>query len=315
MILQKIEQLGIVPVLTVEDEEKVIKIVDAMTEGGIPSAEITFRTKNALLAIEKLSLKYPNMILGAGTVLTKEQVDDAINAGAKFVVSPGFNPKIVDYCLSKNITIIPGANNPTSIEMALEMGIKTIKFFPAESSGGINAIKELSEPYNELKFIPTGSGINLDNIANYLKFPKVSACGASFMATKEMIDNDDYEAITKMSALAMKKVFNFEFLHMGIGSEDEETAKRETAGLATLFNLDVKKGLTSYMIDDKIEIMKSNETNHIGFSTNNVERAVNYLKSKGINIVESSKKYENGILVFAYLEKEMAGNRIHIKKN
>lgn len=314
MILEKIENLGIVPVITIENSEKAIHVAEALSLGEIPAIEITFRTESAIKSISKITAKYPNMLIGAGTVLTTEQVDKAIDAGSKFIVTPGFNPKVVEYALKKGIEILPGANNPSSIETAIEMGIKTVKFFPAESSGGLAAIKALSGPYNMLKFIPTG-GITLENLASYLSFPKVAACGSSFMVTKEMIDNDEYETITKLSLEAVKKVHNFEFLHMGISTTDENEARRDAIMLGSLFNMDIRKAPTSYYIGNFIEIMKGPNMNHLGLSVNNVERTVAYLKNKGINIVESSKKYDNGVLTLVYLENEVAGHKVHIKKN
>ncbi len=201
-ISEKIAKIGVVPVIKLdrptEDAEPLAK---ALVEGGLPVAEITFRAAGAASAMKIMKEKYPDMIVGAGTVLKTEQVDEAIAAGAEFIVSPGINPKIVAYCQEKNIAIFPGCVTPTEIEMALEFGLTTLKFFPAAQYGGLKTINALCAPYNMVKFMPTG-GISLENLEETISNKNIAACGGTFMVTSDLIDNKKWAEITEMSKKA-----------------------------------------------------------------------------------------------------------------
>jgi len=190
-ILERISEPGIVPVVKIEKAEDALPLGRALLAGDIPIAEITFRTSAAEESIKSLTRELPELLVGAGTVLTVEQTKKAISAGAKFIVSPGFNPKVVDYCIENDIPVTPGINNPTQIEMALERGIKIVKFFPAEASGGLSLLKSMAAPYTEIKFIPTG-GINQNNLSSYLSNSKVHACGGSWMVKPELISSGNF---------------------------------------------------------------------------------------------------------------------------
>ena len=196
-VLKELSLIGIVPVIKIDRVEDALPLAKALIDGGLPCAEITFRTAAAKDAIAAISKEYPEMIVGAGTVLTKEQVDDAIAAGSKFVVSPGFNPEIVKYCQEKGCPIVPGINNPTGIEQALSLGLTTVKFFPAEQSGGLAKIKAMSAPFPMFKVMPTG-GISLKNLKEYLSCPVICACGGSYMVTAELIENGKWDEITEL---------------------------------------------------------------------------------------------------------------------
>jgi len=184
-ILEQLGKIGIVPVIKIDDAAKAVPLAKALIAGGIPCAEVTFRTSEGEEAIRRINKEVPDILLGAGTVLTIDQVDRAIAAGAKFIVSPGLNPKVLNYCIGKGIPHTPGCSNPSDIEIALEAGLDVIKFFPAEQSGGLAYIKAVAAPYPNLKFMPTG-GINADNIATYLAYEKINACGGSWMVKDEL---------------------------------------------------------------------------------------------------------------------------------
>jgi 2-dehydro-3-deoxyphosphogluconate aldolase/(4S)-4-hydroxy-2-oxoglutarate aldolase len=196
-IIKTISDTGVVPVIAISDTEKAVPLAKALAAGGVPVAEITFRTAEGEEAIRRVAKEVPGVLLGAGTVLTTEQVDRAIAAGAKFAVSPGFNPKVVDYCISKGLPIVPGCANPSDMEMAIERGLSVVKFFPAEQAGGLAYIKACAAPYTGLKFMPTG-GINAGNLGKYLAFNKIAACGGSWMVTKELISAGNFEEITRL---------------------------------------------------------------------------------------------------------------------
>ena len=197
MIFEQFSKIGIIPVVVLDDPKDAAGLAKALCENGLPCAEVTFRTAAAGESIRIMSKEFPDMLVGAGTVLTKEQVDRAINAGAKFIVSPGLNPKIVQYCLDKSIPITPGTQTPSEMEQALELGLKVVKFFPAEPAGGLNMIKAVAAPYVDLKFMPTG-GINAKNVRDYLAYNKIIACGGSWMVKKDLVTGGKWDELGKL---------------------------------------------------------------------------------------------------------------------
>ena len=204
-VLEQFQKIGIIPVVVLEVAKAAEPLGRALMEGGLPCAEVTFRTAAAEESIRIMSEKFPDMLVGAGTVLTTEQVDRAVAAGAKFIVSPGINPKVVEYCVKKNIPITPGTCNPSNVETALEFGLDVVKFFPAEPAGGLNYIKAIAAPYVGMKFMPTG-GINAENVKDYLKYDRILACGGSWMVKGDLIKAGDFEKIKELTAEAAQIV-------------------------------------------------------------------------------------------------------------
>lgn len=203
--LEQLRRLRIVPVIVIDDPERAVPLGKALVDGGLPCAEITFRTAGAGEALRRIADAYPDMLLGAGTVLTPQQAREARDAGAKFVVSPGFNPAVVDYCQEQGIPIYPGVCTPTEIEAALQKGLQVLKFFPAEPMGGVAFLKAISAPYGMLQFIPTG-GISASHLPTYLGFKKVVACGGSWMAPSDWIANGDFARIQDEVTKAVETV-------------------------------------------------------------------------------------------------------------
>ena len=206
-IMEQIEKTGIIPVVVIDDVKDAEPLAKALIAGGLPCAEVTFRTAAAAESIKIMREKFPEMLVGAGTVLTPEQVDRAIEAGASFIVSPGTNPRVVKYCKEKNIPIIPGVCTPTEVEAALELGLDVLKFFPAEAAGGLKMIKAMTAPYTSVRFMPTG-GISPQNVGEYLSFGKIIACGGSWMVKGELIKAgrfDEIEKLTREAAELVKK--------------------------------------------------------------------------------------------------------------
>lgn len=204
-IFEKLSKIGIIPVVVLEDAGGAEPLGKALMEGGLPCAEVTFRTAAAEEAIRIMAEKFPDMLVGAGTVLTTEQADRAVAAGAKFIVSPGLNPDVVAHCVKKGIPITPGTCTPTDVEKALTFGLDVVKFFPAEPAGGLNFIKAIAAPYVGLKFMPTG-GINANNVRDYLKYDRIIACGGSWMVKGDLIKAGDFEKIKELTAEAAKIV-------------------------------------------------------------------------------------------------------------
>ncbi|MDO4522103.1 MAG: bifunctional 4-hydroxy-2-oxoglutarate aldolase/2-dehydro-3-deoxy-phosphogluconate aldolase [Eubacteriales bacterium] len=198
----KIEELGLVPVVVLENAEDAAPLAKALCEGGLPVAEVTFRTAAAQESIRRMSEAYPDMLVGAGTVLSIEQVDKAVEAGAKFIVSPGFDPEVVDYCLEKEIPVFPGLITPSELAQAAKRGLRVVKFFPAEQFGGVSTIKALAAPYVGMKFMPTG-GISAKNLKDYLSCKSIVACGGSWMVKGDMIKAGEFEKIKELTAEAV----------------------------------------------------------------------------------------------------------------
>ena len=197
-IEDKIQSIGIVPVVVLEDAGNAVPLSDALCKAGVPCAEVTFRTEAAKESIRLMKQAHPDMLVGAGTVLTKEQVDEATEAGAVFIVSPGFDPEIVDYCIEKNIPVFPGCVTASEVAQAVKRGLKVVKFFPAEAFGGIKTIKALSAPYSQLKFMPTG-GVSVNNLKDYLSCDKIICCGGSWMVKGDMIKAGEFDKIARMT--------------------------------------------------------------------------------------------------------------------
>ena len=204
-VLEKIQKIGIVPVVVLNDAKDAAPLAKALCDGGLPCAEVTFRTDAAEESIRIMAEQFPNMLVGAGTVLTTDQVDRAVAAGAKFIVSPGLNPKIVRYCVEKNIPITPGTTNPSDIEQAIECGLEVVKFFPAEPAGGLKYIRAIAAPYTMMKFMPTG-GINPQNVREYLAYDRIAACGGSWMVKNMMIENNEFDRIEELVKEAVEIV-------------------------------------------------------------------------------------------------------------
>lgn len=202
---EQLQALKVIPVIAIDNAQDIIPLGKVLAENGLPAAEITFRSEAAVEAIRLLREAQPDMLIGAGTVLNKQQAMAAKEAGATFIVSPGFNPNTVKACQEIGIDIVPGINNPSTIEAALEMGLTTLKFFPAEASGGVNMVKALLAPYTNVNLMPTG-GINPANIKDYLAVPRVLACGGTWMVDKKLIEAGQWDELAKLTREAVALV-------------------------------------------------------------------------------------------------------------
>lgn len=316
--LENIFNYGIIPVVKIERVEDALPLGRALVKGGLPVAEVTFRTAAAEEVIKKLSSEMPELFIGAGTVLTIEQVKKAVGAGAKFVVAPGFNPTVVKYCIDNGIDIFPGVNSPSYIEAGLELGLKVFKFFPAEESGGLRLLKGMGAPYGDIKFIPTG-GINQNNITNYLAFNKVLACGGSWMVKADLISGGKFDEIERLTKEAVQSMLGYEFAHLGINEENEENAMQSASLFSTMFNFKVNNGSSSVFtgpVGKELEIMKKpylGKMGHLAISTNSIQRALFYLEKQfGVKELKETRKEKNGKLIAVYLDKNISGFAIHL---
>ena len=312
---KKVYDLGVLPVIKISNPDDAIPLAKALIDGGLPAAEITFRTSCAAEAIKRITEAYPEMLVGAGTVLNAEQVDAAVAAGASFIVSPGFNPKTVAYCRSKNIPIIPGCSSPSDIEQAIELGLETVKFFPAEAAGGLKMLKAMAAPYGAMRFMPTG-GIDASNLLSYLSFDKILCCGGSFMVKDELIKAGDFATITELTRGAVRSMLGFEFAHIGINTECKEEAERAAKLFDVMFGMPIRETSKSYFAGSAFELMMKpgpGKYGHIGIKTNFVDRAIAYFERLGFAFDPESITYaENGKPKFAYFKDEIAGFAVHI---
>lgn len=313
-IISQFQKLGIIPVVKIDNAKDAVPLAKALCEGGLPVAEVTFRTDAAEEAIRLISEAYPEMLVGAGTVLTTEQVDRAVAAGAKFIVSPGLNPKVVKHCQEKNVPITPGTSSPTDIEMALELGLDVVKFFPAEASGGLAKIKAMAAPYTKVKFMPTG-GINAKNLQSYLDFPKIVACGGSWMVSGELINSGSFDEIRRLTREAVNTMLGFEIRHVGINAKDENEAEDVAGSFEKLFGFAKKSGGSSVFAGTAIEVMKKpylGTHGHIAIGTNYIERAIYHLELQGFEFDMDTAKYKEGKLIAVYLKGELGGFAVHL---
>lgn len=313
-VLEKIQKIGIVPVVVLDDAKDAAPLAKALCEGGLPCAEVTFRTAAAEESIRIMAKEFPDMLVGAGTVLTTEQVDRAVNAGAKFIVSPGLNPTVVKYCVDRGIPVTPGTSNPSDVEMAISLGLDVVKFFPAEQAGGINMIKAMAAPYTQMKFMPTG-GINAKNINSYLAFDKILACGGSWMVKKDLVAAGEFDKIRDLTKEAVQTMLGFELAHIGINCENEERADQTASAFDGLFGFTKKSGNSSVFAGTAVECMKApglGAKGHIAVSTNSVARAKNYLEMMGYKFKEETAKFKGDKLTAIYLEDEIGGFAVHL---
>lgn len=314
-ILRTISNIGIVPVVTLDDADKAVPLARALVAGGLPVAEITFRAAAAGDAIRAIVDTVPEMLVGAGTVLTPEQLDQALEAGARFVVSPGFNPEMVKYGLSKGALMLPGTATGGEMEQAMSLGLEAVKFFPAEQNGGIAKLKALAGPYRKLKWMPTG-GINGGNLAEYLSFPQVIACGGTWMVKKDLIEAENWAEITRLTREAVDTMLGFSLAHVGINCLDAQASERTARTICGLFGLPFRAGNSSNHAGTAVECTKApgpGVHGHIAIGTNSVERAIYHLERRGVAIDHATCKTDaKGRAKAVYLEGDFGGFAIHL---
>jgi 2-dehydro-3-deoxyphosphogluconate aldolase / (4S)-4-hydroxy-2-oxoglutarate aldolase len=313
-LLKELGLAGIVPVIAIEKAEDAEPLAQALIEGGLPCAEVTFRTSAAKESIAKIAKAYPTMLLGAGTVLSVDQVKVAIESGAKFIVSPGLNPKVVEYCLANNIPITPGVATPTEIEVALSYGLEVVKFFPAEANGGLEFLKAISAPYKNVKFIPTG-GIDEKNLVSYLNFSRIHACGGSWMVKSDLISGKKFEEIKRLTSQAVQLMLGFDLRHVGMNMPGAEETAQAVAQLCKAFGFAQTDTPGSVFVGTQFEVLKKmylGAHGHIAVATNSVERAIAHLGRRGIGIKPETKNEKDGKIQTVYLDLEIAGFAFHL---
>lgn len=313
-VLQRLSRTGIVPVIAIDDAEKAVPLARALTAGGLPAAEVTFRTAAGEEAIRRIARECPEVLVGAGTVLNLEQCDRALAAGARFIVSPGYNETLVNYCVEKGVPVLPGCANASDMTRAVNAGLKLVKFFPAEQSGGVSFLKALA-PVFPLDFMPTG-GVNTKNLMDYLSFDRVAACGGTWMVKKDLISGGQWDEITRISREAVKTMLGFELRHVGINCADEAEAERTARSFCALLGLEYRPGNSSIFAGAAVECMKTpflGARGHLAIGTNSVDRAVYHLELQGAAFDESTRKTDaKGAAKSIYLKDEIGGFAVHL---
>ncbi|MBQ7693147.1 MAG: bifunctional 4-hydroxy-2-oxoglutarate aldolase/2-dehydro-3-deoxy-phosphogluconate aldolase [Oscillospiraceae bacterium] len=315
-VLKTISKIGIVPVIALDDAKKAVPLAKALVAGGLPAAEITFRTAAAEEAIRAIKAEVPEMLVGAGTVTSRERLDRALAAGSEFIVTPGFNPDTVKYGIDKGALMLPGTATGGEMEQAMALGLEAVKFFPAEDNGGIKKLKAMAGPYRELMWMPTG-GVNTKNMMDYLSFPQIIACGGTWMVKKDLIEGACWDEITAICREAVKVMLGIELAHVGVNTESREEAERLAKLVSGMMGLSTRDtGKSWFACDNGIEFMSHKgpgTMGHIGFRTNSVERAMYHLGLQGIEFDESSITYtEKGAPKFVYFKGEFGGFAIHL---
>ncbi len=313
-LFEAIGKAGIVPVIKIEGADKAPALGRALVAGGIPVAEVTFRTAAAAEAIEAMRREVPGLLVGAGTVTSVEQARSARKAGARFIVSPAFVPAVVDWCLAEGLPVLPGVTGPDGIAQGLERGLGVFKFFPAELSGGVPMLDALAAPFAGIKFVPTG-GVDASNIGAYARRPQVLAVGGSWMVRPDMVEAGDWAGIERLCREAVNALHGFAFAHLGVNGASEEEARDRARLFSELFGIAPKEGASSIFAGDSIELTKSpfpGARGHIGLRCNDVERALARLESAGIRSRPETAKSDKGRLKAIYLELEIGGFAIHL---
>ena len=286
--LEKLSLAGLVPVIAINDAEDAVPLCKALSDGGLPVAEITFRTAAAEEAIRRVHQELPDVLLCAGTVL---------------------------YCVEKGIPVCPGTSSPSDIETALSFGLKAVKVFPAEAIGGLKLIKSMAAPYGNVRFMPTG-GINENNMLDYLAFDKILCCGGSWMVPKDAVEAKDWARITALTRSAVNKMLGLELRHVGINSGTPEKSMEDAKCLAALLGWEIKEGNSSNFCGASFELMKKpgrGTNGHIAIACNNIARAKWHLERRGFTFEdESTASYKNGKMTAIYLKGEIAGFAFHL---
>ena len=302
MLTEKLRRLGIVPVVRIEDSKDAVSLANALSDGGLPIVEITFRSDAAIKSIEYISKECPDVLVGAGTVISLSQLDMAIDAGASFVVTPGFNETVVKACIDKGIPIFPGCTNPNDIESAMSLGINIVKFFPAEHAGGIQAIKALSAPYSNINFLPTG-GINIKNLNDYLSFSRVIACGGSWMVDTSLISSGNFAEITRLTIQAVRTMLGLHLSDINVYYKNDEDVEKTAKTLESLFLFEYKAERIFHIL-----LNSSEKAGCFDIGTGCLKRAEYHLRRQNIPILE----VKNNMII---LDIDLNGFSVRLVKN
>ncbi len=313
-VLERMNNAGVVPVVVLEDAADAVPTAKALAAGGLDVMEITFRTDAAADSIRAVAETCPEVLVGAGTVCNLEQAKYAVECGAKFIVSPGYDEETVAWCVENDIAVTPGCVTPTEIMAALKHDLKVVKFFPANIYGGLGAMKALNGPFPKLKFIPTG-GVNAANLAEFAAAPFIWAVGGSWVCAKKDIAEHSFEKITRLAREAHSISIGFELAHIGVNTENKDASLAVCKSFADAFGFETKEGNSSNFAGGSIEVMNSlylGDNGHIAVRVNNIQRAAAELAKKGFELDESTAKYKGDKMTAVYLKDSFGGFAVHL---
>lgn len=313
-VLTRLSNAGIVPVVVLDDAADAIPTAKALLDGGVDVMEITFRTAAAADSIAAVAKACPEMLVGAGTVITLEQCKKAISCGARFIVAPGYNEQVVSWCVENDIAVTPGCVTPTEIMAAMAHGLRVVKFFPANVYGGLDAMKALSGPFGSIKFIPTG-GVNAKNLSEYISAPFIHAVGGSWLCAKADIAAHNFDKITALCKESRKAALGYELAHVGINAKSADDSMSICDLLDVAFGFGVKKGNSSNFAGSAVEVMKEpylGDNGHIAIRTNSIPRAIADLGKRGFKVDDATAKFKGKKLVSVYVKQDFGGFAIHL---
>lgn len=314
-VMQLVADTGILPVINITDLSTAQPLAKAILDGGLKVLEVTLRSDVSLQAIAEIVKTYPELKIVAGTVLTVEQAQAALDAGAVGIVMPGYDDEIVDFALERGIPVVPGCVTAADVQKGMKKGLKVFKFFPASTNGGLEAIKFLAGPFKGVKFLPT-AGIGFDNIGTYLKEDCIIACGGSFMADAKLLAAKDFDTIRENCKRAKKISLGFALAHVGINHESADDARNTATTLCRLFGLELRPLTSAVFAGTAVEAMHGKgygAKGHVGFSTNSIPRAMAYFEEMGVAFnPESIKRDAANNITCIYFAEEIAGFAFHI---
>ena len=317
-IFDRIEKYGVVPVIKIEDAAKAAPLAEALCAGELELAEVTFRTGCAAQAIAEMLRVRPDMLVGAGTVTTVDQVKAAVEAGAKFIVSPCYVEEVVAYCVEHDIPVVPGCITPSEVQQAASRGLSLVKFFPSGAFNGLDVINAMASVFPGMRFMPTG-GVNAGNISAYLRNPHVAACGGTWIAPANLISEGRFDEIKNLARDAVFAVLNFSFAHVGINCDTADEGNKNIFKLADMFNLILGDTPSSSYVGHEVEITKQpfkvrGPHGHLGYFADNLERVIFYFEKKGIEFNYDSVKPYKGKMYVIYLKELLGGVALHIEE-
>lgn len=313
-VLKRLANSGVVPVVVLDDAANAVPTAKALLAGGVDVMEITFRTAAAADSIRAVASECPDMLVGAGTVITLDQCKLAVECGAKFIVAPGYDDEVVAWCVENNVAVTPGCVTPTEIMAAMKRGLKVLKFFPANVYGGLTALKALAGPFGGIKFIPTG-GVNNDNIGEFAASPYVHAVGGSWICPKADIAAGNFDKITELCLAARAGMLGFELAHVGVNCNDADESLNVCKSLNKAFGFAVKEGNSSNFAGTGFEIMKTRylgANGHVAVRTNRMDMAIEELERRGFVVDMDTAKRKGDKINAVYLKDEFGGFAIHL---
>ena len=308
-IIKRVSDIGIIPVIAFNSVEEAVPLCKALVAGGLPAAEVTFRTACAEECIKIIDKEVPEMLLGAGTVLTIDQAYRAMAAGAKFIVAPGYDPKVTQYVIDKGGIMMPGTATAGEMQQAMNQGCEAVKFFPAEANGGVAMLKNIGAAIKSARWMCTG-GVNAKNVNDYLAYDQIIAVGGTWMCKGDMIKAGKWDEITALCKEAVRTMLGFSLAHVGLNCENEAEAEKAAKTLCALFGFEYKSGNSSIFAGGAVECMKApylGKNGHIAIGTNSLDRAIYHLGRQGVEFDETTRKPKA-----IYLEGEVGGFAIHL---